>query len=481
QNEPTLAGLRLLLIASTQVVKYHLPIFMDRSNAIEGQRINLTVGAAPTSFFICNWYRGSDSQEKLIVTVYLPPLSGYVFGPAYTGRETPGPNCSLRIENLNQDDSGTYTVTKDGPSVHGTGNHSVEVLGLLPKPNMSTVQLFRENMDLVHLKCETTVKFANISWLQNGKPLSSCPRIQLSNNKQTLTIQPVLRHDAGAYQCQISNPFSAQRSDTTTISVIYGPDPPVIKMTAKSLTQPSNGRLSCKASSFPEAEYCWFHNGKEFSKNPEILLKDIQSGTYTCQATNPFTQALVVQAVKCLALKFQLPAISAGSNPTRLKVDSAFHPLGVGKVRTQDCWGQQNDQTLNFNPCDRRDAANYKCHASNSFSSADSDPFGLIIIYGPDPPVINETINLTEETISLTCLAVSNPASEIEWYFNGQLIPISPEVLTRKIIPENSGDYAFFLRKYSGMVHITLVFPSVLMFTNKMAATARKCPLVLSV
>ncbi|KAG8143509.1 hypothetical protein E2320_000731 [Naja naja] len=171
---------------------------MDRSNAIEGQRINLTVGAAPTSFFICNWYRGSDSQEKLIVTVYLPPLSGYVFGPAYTGRETPGPNCSLRIENLNQDDSGTYTVTKDGPSVHGTGNHSVEVLD--------------------------------------------------------------------------------------------GPDPPVIKMTAKSLTQPSNGRLSCKASSFPEAEYCWFHNGKEFSKNPEILLKDIQSGTYTCQATNPFTQ-----------------------------------------------------------------------------------------------------------------------------------------------------------------------------------------------
>uniref|UniRef100_A0A8C7E409 Ig-like domain-containing protein n=1 Tax=Naja naja TaxID=35670 RepID=A0A8C7E409_NAJNA len=158
----------------------------------------------------------------------------------------------------------------------------------------------------------------------------------------------------------------------------------------------------------------------------------------------------------------------------------------------------ENDQTLNFNPCDRRDAANYKCHASNSFSSADSDPFGLIIICKSDllifsravqptclifslpisqglpqrrgsqprmetrqgerqprrnfltvgtiyqwndlPPEV--TINLTEETISLTCLAVSNPASEIEWYFNGQLIPISPEVLTRKIIPENSGDYA---------------------------------------
>uniref|UniRef100_A0A8C6Y2T5 Ig-like domain-containing protein n=1 Tax=Naja naja TaxID=35670 RepID=A0A8C6Y2T5_NAJNA len=286
QNEPTLAGLRLLLIASTQVVKYHLPIFMDRSNAIEGQRINLTVGAAPTSFFICNWYRGSDSQEKLIVTVYLPPLSGYVFGPAYTGRETPGPNCSLRIENLNQDDSGTYTVTKDGPSVHGTGNHSVEVLGLLPKPNMSTVQLFRENMDLVHLKCETTVKFANISWLQNGKPLSSCPRIQLSNNKQTLTIQPVLRHDAGAYQCQISNPFSAQRSDTTTISVIYGPEKPVIRPNDVCNEEHINIILFCKADAYPEPQYAWFRDNVELDYGPKLIIEDFsenQAGGYVCQ------------------------------------------------------------------------------------------------------------------------------------------------------------------------------------------------------
>uniref|UniRef100_A0A8C6XVX7 Ras-related protein Rab n=1 Tax=Naja naja TaxID=35670 RepID=A0A8C6XVX7_NAJNA len=43
------------------------------------------------------------------------------------------------------------------------------------------------------------------------------------------------------------------------------------------------------------------------------------------------------------ALKIQLSTITVGSNPTRLKVDSAFHPLGVGKLRTQDCWGQLAD------------------------------------------------------------------------------------------------------------------------------------------
>uniref|UniRef100_A0A8C6XH78 RCR-type E3 ubiquitin transferase n=1 Tax=Naja naja TaxID=35670 RepID=A0A8C6XH78_NAJNA len=38
-----------------------------------------------------------------------------------------------------------------------------------------------------------------------------------------------------------------------------------------------------------------------------------------------------------------MPTTAVGSNPTRLKVDSAFHPLGVGKLRTQDCWGQLAD------------------------------------------------------------------------------------------------------------------------------------------
>ncbi|XP_013930527.1 PREDICTED: carcinoembryonic antigen-related cell adhesion molecule 1-like [Thamnophis sirtalis] len=188
-----------LLSAQAQATKYNLPVFMNPSNAIEGQGINLTVRSAPAAFFICNWYRGgSDSKRNLIVTLYLPPLSGYDFGPAYTGRETPGPNCSLHIENLSQDDSGTYTVTQDGSSVHGRGDISMEV--------------------------------------------------------------------------------------------IDGPDTPVIKMTAMFLTQRSNRRLNCRASSFPEAEYRWFQNGKEFSKNADVLLKNIQSGTYTCQATNPFTQ-----------------------------------------------------------------------------------------------------------------------------------------------------------------------------------------------
>ncbi|XP_015682491.1 carcinoembryonic antigen-related cell adhesion molecule 6-like, partial [Protobothrops mucrosquamatus] len=282
-------------VSGLRVTQYNLPVFMSPSNAIEGQGVNLTTGSAPTAFFICNWYRGTEIKENLIVTVYLAPLSGNVFGPAYTGRETADKNCSLLVDNLKQDDSGTYTVTKDGPSVHGRGDLNIEVLApsLLPKPSMSIVQLFRENMDSVHLKCDTTVRSANISWLRNGKALSSCLRIQLSNNNQTLAIQPVLRKDAGAYQCHISNPLSAQRSDTTTISVIYGPEVPVIHPNNACNKEYQTIILNCLAASYPGPQYTWYRDGTVMDRGPKLIIENFtesQAGIYVCEALNELLQ-----------------------------------------------------------------------------------------------------------------------------------------------------------------------------------------------
>ncbi|XP_070806103.1 cell adhesion molecule CEACAM6-like [Pituophis catenifer annectens] len=460
EKGPFALGGKLPYLAA-QVTKYNLPVFMNPSNAIEGDRINLTIGSASTAFIICNWYRGADSQKNLIVTVYLPPLSGNVFGSAYTGRETVGPNCSLHIENLNQDDSGTYTVTKDGPSVHGKGELSVEVLapGLLPKPSMSIVQLFRENMDSVHLKCDTTVRFANIIWLQNGKPLNACRRIQLSNNNQTLTIQPVLRRDAGAYQCHISNPLSGQRSDTTTISVIYGPEVPVISPNNACNERHINIILTCRAASYPEPQYTWFRNGVWIDSGPKLFIENFnenQTGIYVCEAMNELLQKRSRSNVQHIRLKESCVSNVTISGPSE----------GIeGKDISLDCtakgdevqysWMKENqpvdedehisfannNQTLNFHPCHRADAAKYKCHAHNDYSSDESDFFGLSIVYGPDAPFINETVDINQEKISLMCVAVAFPATENKWFFNGELVPDNPEVLILEIISNNSGNY----------------------------------------
>ncbi|XP_058051947.1 carcinoembryonic antigen-related cell adhesion molecule 8-like [Ahaetulla prasina] len=453
---------------------------MNPSNAIEGQGINLTVGSAPTAFFICNWYRGGDSQKNLIVTIYLLPLSGYVFGPAYTGRETPGPNCSLHLENLNQDDSGIYTVTEDGPSVHGKGELSVEVLapGLLPKPSMSIVQLFRENMDSVHLKCDTTVRFANISWLQNGKPLNSCPRIQLSNNNQTLTIQPVLRHDSAAYQCHISNPLSAQRSDAATISVIYGPDPPVIKITAKFLTQPSSQRLNCKARSFPEAEYRWFHNGKEFSKKAEVLLKNIHFHMAQAEETIPIKavppnpmetqEVLLIPPVPpddtflCNWIRqlteteefVREPNVIITPAPFLMEFQSI--QLRCNTSITQDVsWFKDGDslgngqnltdsnRVLSIASLKRTDTGKYQCQVFNGITTVKSEPEYLSVIYGPEVPVItpNKACHEEDVNIKLTCRAASWPEPQYTWYRDNVLIDFGPKLFIENFNESQAGIY----------------------------------------
>uniref|UniRef100_A0A670ZXX7 Ig-like domain-containing protein n=1 Tax=Pseudonaja textilis TaxID=8673 RepID=A0A670ZXX7_PSETE len=368
-----------VLSTQAQVVKYHLPVFMDRSNAIEGQGINLTVGAAPTSFFICNWYRGSDSQEKLIVTVYLPPLSGYVFGPAYTRRETPGPNCSLQIENLNQDDSGTYTVTKDGPSVHGRGNLTS---GLLPKPNMSLVQLFRENMDLVHLKCDTTVKFANISWLQNGKPLRSCSRIQLSNNKQTLTIQPVLRRDAGAYQCHISNLFSARRSDTTIISLLVIT---LFLLSADFLPKPN------------------------VTAKPSNAIEELHPVHFFCNAPN----------------------------------DLMITWFKDRELYTNESHLLDNNKTLLIPSVTKNDTGGYQCQITNHTSTRISDIFNFNVVYGPDTPAIEPTQRYYNEhtKVLLTCKADSFPQPRYVWFHNGKKIDTGPKLFLEDFVEDKTGSY----------------------------------------
>ncbi|KAF7242484.1 Carcinoembryonic antigen-related cell adhesion molecule 16, partial [Varanus komodoensis] len=62
------------------------------------------------------WFRGRVTDlTKRIFQYHLPPNTlGQVNGPAFTGRETGGPDCSLHIRNLTLTDSGNYTVATEG-------------------------------------------------------------------------------------------------------------------------------------------------------------------------------------------------------------------------------------------------------------------------------------------------------------------------------------------------------------------------------
>uniref|UniRef100_A0A8D2JJ09 Immunoglobulin V-set domain-containing protein n=1 Tax=Varanus komodoensis TaxID=61221 RepID=A0A8D2JJ09_VARKO len=72
---------------------------------------SLTPGGSLKNAISCSWFRGRVTDlTKRIFQYHLPPNTlGQVNGPAFTGRETGGPDCSLHIRNLTLTDSGNYT------------------------------------------------------------------------------------------------------------------------------------------------------------------------------------------------------------------------------------------------------------------------------------------------------------------------------------------------------------------------------------
>uniref|UniRef100_A0A803T7L5 Ig-like domain-containing protein n=1 Tax=Anolis carolinensis TaxID=28377 RepID=A0A803T7L5_ANOCA len=88
---------------------------------------------------------------------------------------------------------------------------SVEILSkpTIPRP---PVPFPIENLDSLHLTCNTSSILADVAWLLNRRPLGNSSRIQLSDNNRTLDISPVLRSDAGDYQCRVFNPAFSETS-----------------------------------------------------------------------------------------------------------------------------------------------------------------------------------------------------------------------------------------------------------------------------
>ncbi|KAG8143508.1 hypothetical protein E2320_000730 [Naja naja] len=414
-----------------------IAIEVDPLNPVETGEVLMRPPIPPDNIKFCTWYsrkNGGNFEEikgDERITIYS--------------------NCTLHIKELTKNDSAEYLLVEGGAGFSNYGNVTIQVLEIVLKPNVIVKPSpFLVEFQDVWLYCDTTVT-QDVSWFKDGNFFAKGRKLYIAS---------VTRNNTGEYWCRVSNGITALDSDHVYLSVIYGPEKPVIRPNDVCNEEHINIILFCKADAYPEPQYAWFRDNVELDYGPKLIIEDFsenQAGGYVCQATNELLHKKKTSNIQQIHLKKSCVSEVTITDPKEGTEGQSIslHCTAEGDdvvyswtkddqpvIEDERVYLTENDQTLNFNPCDRRDAANYKCHASNSFSSADSDPFGLIIIYGPDPPVINETINLTEETISLTCLAVSNPASEIEWYFNGQLIPISPEVLTRKIIPENSGDYA---------------------------------------
>uniref|UniRef100_A0A8C3FLT7 Ig-like domain-containing protein n=1 Tax=Chrysemys picta bellii TaxID=8478 RepID=A0A8C3FLT7_CHRPI len=263
-------------------------IVLTPPSPVVGGGVSLAPQPPPQGFVSCSWHRSATTDENSRILTYYPqtpPVQQN--GSAHTGQETAGPGCALNIAGLTLSDTGNYTVQIQSPTS--------------PVPYI-TVHLF------VYGKCpggraqaiscqETECDSPSVNtmlWLRDGASLASSERLVLSPDNWTLTVLGVTRGDAGAYQCEVGNPVSINRSKPSNVTVAYGPDSAQIDPPGPiALTLGSLLNLMCVADSIPAPSYRWVLNGTDTKETGSSLTFNLttwaQQRMYECRAHNPVT------------------------------------------------------------------------------------------------------------------------------------------------------------------------------------------------
>ncbi|XP_011791932.1 PREDICTED: carcinoembryonic antigen-related cell adhesion molecule 1 isoform X4 [Colobus angolensis palliatus] len=263
-------------------------------NVAEGKEVLLLAHNLPQNILGFSWYKGERVDNKRLIVAYVMRTQQTTPGPAHSGRETVYSNASLLIQNVTQNDTGSYTIQvikEDLVNEEATGQF--RVYPELPKPYITINNSYpMEDKDAVTLTCEPETQDTTYLWWVNGQSLPVSSRLQLSNGNRILTLLSVLRNDTGPYECETQNPVSANRSDPVTLNVTYGPDTPTISPSDTYYRPGANLNLSCSAASNPPAQYSWLINGTFQQNAQELFIPSItvnNSGSYTCHANNSVT------------------------------------------------------------------------------------------------------------------------------------------------------------------------------------------------
>ncbi|KAL4667611.1 hypothetical protein H8959_006300 [Pygathrix nigripes] len=94
----------------------------------EGKDVLLLVHNLPQNVVGYIWYKGQIMDLHHYITAYTIDTETIIFGPVYSGREKIYSNASLLIQNVTQNDTGSYTIQiiKRGDETKGvTGNFTL--------------------------------------------------------------------------------------------------------------------------------------------------------------------------------------------------------------------------------------------------------------------------------------------------------------------------------------------------------------------
>ncbi|XP_072488817.1 hemicentin-2 isoform X3 [Notamacropus eugenii] len=408
--------------------------------AMAGKELTLQCEAQGSPTPLVTWTK--DSQQ-------LPPI---------TDRHNFLPSGSLKLAEINVEDSGLYTCTASNPAGTASQSYVLEVQvppQIQPGPPLMKV-LSGEALDLACVA--TGDPEPQLRWSKDGVTLPGKARVGPAGS---IHFESVQVSDAGIYHCVASNE-AGEDARELELEVL---EPPHLEAKgAETLMERvvgENASLPCPVTGTPKPRVIW-----RKSSSPELLssgpglsllnesslfiasVSSRDSGDYECQATNE-----VGSASRKVKLVVYVPPHIQEEEP-RVNVSTM-----AGKPLTLDCdvsgfptpsvtWykdgqpvllnlpGQASEdnryhladgaQSLHFPQIQKSDSGLYTCQAVNRAGVAQKDVNLLVLV----PPSVRgagtaqEVLRLAGMEVELQCRTSGTPLPQVEWTKEGQ--PISP-------------------------------------------------------
>uniref|UniRef100_A0A8C9HQV5 Ig-like domain-containing protein n=1 Tax=Piliocolobus tephrosceles TaxID=591936 RepID=A0A8C9HQV5_9PRIM len=381
----------LLLIASLLIfwnphATAQVTIEAQPTKVSEGKDVLLLVHNLPQNLAGYIWYKGQIMDLHHYLTAYVIDTEMIILGPAYSGRETIYSNASLLIQNVTQNDTGSYTIQfiKRGDKTKGVTGHFTLYLDI-PKPSISSSNLNpREAMETVILSCDPDTQDVSYLWWINGQSLPISHKLQLSKNNRTLVLFGVTMDTAGPYECEMKNPVSASRSDPVTLNLLF------VALTCEPKTQGYT--------------YVWCVNGqsllvstrlKQPGKNRILILPNVtrnDTGPYECEIKD-LVGSIPSDPVPWMSYGPHLPSITPPFTDYRSGENlylSCFAESNPPAAYTWMINGKflQSGQELSIPKITTKHTGIYGCSARNSATGSERSTFKTIRVSETGSPQV---------------------------------------------------------------------------------------------
>ncbi|XP_037019760.2 carcinoembryonic antigen-related cell adhesion molecule 21-like [Artibeus jamaicensis] len=193
---------------------------IEWNDALEQMDAVLRIRDQPRNAKVFLWFRGSNIDIYSNIAYLLVNQGNYIRGPP-GGQAIVNDDGSLVLKNVTMKDTGIYTLMIQ---LHGCQRMtSCGKLTVYPHVSVPTLlasnTTVTENKDAVVMSCDTN--HDDIEWFFNDSSLKYTQRMTLSPDHRNLTIDPVLRWDAGDYQCKASNPRNGAKSAPLKLDVKF--------------------------------------------------------------------------------------------------------------------------------------------------------------------------------------------------------------------------------------------------------------------